>query len=286
MISQSQIEEYEANGFLAVPHVVNAGELRDLHSVIAANIERSRNITDNDAEFDLEPSHSAENPQVRRFKTPALYNDVFGNIMRSSKIIDIVEPLLGNNGVRYRNDKLNMKIAEVGSPVEWHQDICFYPHTNDDVLAVGIALDDCTLENGALQCIPGSHKKPVLDHHSDGYFAGAVDPDDPEFNLEDAVPLVVEAGSITVHHGRCLHGSAPNTSTKPRRLWLIEYTAADAWPLAGVPNYSDWQGYLIRGSDTTKMRVTDHDVRIPFPTPPTAGSIYEIQKQASKTVYR
>jgi len=34
-------------------------------------------------------------------------------------------------------DKLNMKIGGVGSPVEWHQDWAFYPHTNDDLLAVG-----------------------------------------------------------------------------------------------------------------------------------------------------
>ena len=36
-----------------------------------------------------------------------------------------------------------MKAPEYGSPVEWHQDWAFYPHTNDDLLAVGVMLDDC-----------------------------------------------------------------------------------------------------------------------------------------------
>ena len=36
----------------------------------------------------------------------------------------------------------------------------FYPHTNDDLLAVGVALDDCTLENGCLLMLPGSHRGP------------------------------------------------------------------------------------------------------------------------------
>lgn len=246
----------------------------------------SREKTENDSVFDLEPTHSFRKPQLRRLKTPALVNEEFNRIMKSDTLMDLIDPLLGNHGVRYRNDKLNLKIAEVGSPVEWHQDIAFYPQTNDDVLAVGVALDDCTLENGALQCIPGSHKSPVLNHHSNGYFAGAVDPEDPGFNLNEAVPLVVSAGSITIHHGRCLHGSAPNTSNNPRRLWLIEYTAADAWPLVGAPNYSDWQKQLVRGSEPAQMRVTDHDVRLPFPQPPSTGSIYEVQKQASQTIYR
>ena len=41
-----------------------------------------------------------------------------------------------------------MKSAQYGSPVEWHQDWAFYPHTNDDILAIGVMLDDMTLENG------------------------------------------------------------------------------------------------------------------------------------------
>ena len=286
MSSSDHLIEYNERGFLAIPNVFPISTIERLRAVVDEYVEMSREKTENDSVFDLEPTHSFQDPQMRRLKTPALVNEDFNRIMRSEILMDLIDPLLGNHGVRYRNDKLNMKIAEVGSPVEWHQDIAFYPQTNDDVLAVGVALDDCTLENGALQCIPGSHKRPVLNHHSNGYFAGAVDPKDPAFNLSAAVPLVVSAGSITIHHGRSLHGSAPNTSNKPRRLWLIEYTAADAWPLIAAPNYSDWQKQLVRGSEPAQIRVTDHDVRLPVPQPPSTGSIYEVQKQASQTIYR
>ena len=43
--------------------------------------------------------------------------------------------------------KINMKSAGFGSPVEWHQDWAFYPHTNQNVLAVGILLDDMNSDN-------------------------------------------------------------------------------------------------------------------------------------------
>ena len=61
---------------------------------------------------------------------------------------------------------MNMKPAGTGSPVEWHQDWAFYPHTNDDILAVGVVIDDMRLDNGCLMVVPGSHHDPVLDHHA------------------------------------------------------------------------------------------------------------------------
>ena len=83
---------------------------------------------------------------------------------------------MGPSGVRYQTGKLNMKAAGYGAAVEWHQDWAFYPHTNDDLLAIGIYLDDCGPDNGPLMVIPGSHRWPISDHHSEGVFCGAIDP--------------------------------------------------------------------------------------------------------------
>ena len=49
--------------------------------------------------------------------------------------------------------------------MEWHQDWAFYPHTNDDILAVGVMLDDTTVENGAMYVLLGTHKGPTFDRH-------------------------------------------------------------------------------------------------------------------------
>jgi hypothetical protein len=82
--------------------------------------------------------------------------------------------------------------------------------------------------------IPGSHKGPLLSHHKNGVFAGAIDPDDPDFHFDQAVTLTGKAGSMTVHHARTLHGSAPNKSDRPRCILFYEAAAADAWPLLGA----------------------------------------------------
>ena len=44
--------------------------------------------------------------------------------------------------VRLQTTKLNTKAPGGGAAVEWHQDWAFYPHTNDDLLAIGLMLED------------------------------------------------------------------------------------------------------------------------------------------------
>src|SRR5262249_50256284 len=152
-------------------------------------------------------------------------------------------------------------------PIEWHQDFAFYPHTNDDLLAVGVALDDCTLENGCKQMIPGSHRGPILDHHQEGVFVGAVDPLKEQLDLSSAVYTPVRAGGISLHHCRMLHASAPNTSSRPRRVLFIEFCAVDAWPVLGVPDLEAYDARILRGSPTRQFRVQEMDLRIPLPKP-------------------
>ncbi len=286
MLTADQITEYQERGFIGVENVLSAAVIGELRAETDRFVEKSRAVTESDSVFDLEPSHTPENPRLRRLKTPALVSSVFDRVMRSAALLDLVDPLLGHHGIRYRNDKLNLKIAEVGSPVEWHQDYSFYPHSNDDVLAIGVCLDDCTIENGCLQCIPGTQRLPVLNHHSGGAFSGAVAATDGDLDLSKAELLELPAGSVSVHHARTLHGSEPNTSNDPRRLWLIEFTAADAWPLMGVPDFEEFKRWLLRGEEPDQMRCSDHPVRIPLPKPATVGSIYEIQRQARETIYR
>ena len=58
--------------------------------------------------------------------------------------------------------------------------------------------------------IPGSHKGPVIDHNSQGFFCGAIDPIKSPLNYDNAVPLIGSAGTMTIHHVRAIHGSALN----------------------------------------------------------------------------
>ena len=283
MLTQTQIDFYHEQGYLGVENVLSPDEVAELRQVTEDFVEQSRQVTDHTAVFDLEPGHTAENPRLRRLKNPIEQHAVYDRTMRHPKILNIVSQLIGQ-GIRTNGNKLNMKYAQFGSPVEWHQDWAFYPHTNDDLLAVGIAIDPMTLENGCLLVVPGSHKGPVLSHHhSKGFFVGAVT--EPDFEPRDAVPILVDAGGISIHHVRTLHGSAPNTSPNPRRLLLYQYCANDAWPLVGFPGWEKFNENILQGEPTNVPRVTDVPVRIPLPNGEKGGSLYETQSMMEKRYY-
>lgn len=284
MLSPREIDFYRTNGYLTVEGILTDAEVEEGRRIVEAAVEASRAVTAHDAVFDLEPGHTSQRPRLRRLKDPVGYHPFFDRVMRSDRILDILTDLIGP-AIRFQGNKLNMKSPQFGSPVEWHQDFAFYPHTNDDLLAVGVALDDCTLENGCLMVIPGSHHGPILDHHQEGRFAGAIDPTRESVDLSRAVPVTVNAGGISIHHARLLHGSAPNRSTKPRRLFLIQYAAVDAWPLAGVPDFDAYNAKILRGESTSVARMIDLQVRLPVPGPERPGSIYEIQTVLKRTVF-
>ncbi len=286
LLSEDEVEFYHENGYLAVSQVLSQEEVEELRTTIDEFVEKSREITENDAVFDLEPSHSFQNPRLRRLKSPSQQHPVFEKIRRHDRILDIVSQLIGPD-IYTNGDKMNMKLPDVGSPVEWHQDWAFYPHTNDDILAVGITLDESTRKNGCLMVIPGSHKGPILDHHQDGHFVGAVTEHD--FDLGNAVPIELDPGDISIHHVRALHGSMPNTSGVARRLLLIQYGALDAWPLQSPPNWrTDPDAYnagVLRGQPNFQPRLTDVPVRLPLPPSKRGGSIYETQLELRASTF-
>src|SRR5215470_6851688 len=112
-----------------------------------------------------------------------------------------------------------------------------------------------------------------------------MDPELKTAGYEKAVPLTGEAGAMTIHHARLVHGSALNTSAKPRRLLLHEYAAADAWPLMGVANFDEFNGRMVLGRPTIEPRIVPAPVRMPLPPAPFQGSIYENQKAAAKRFF-
>jgi ectoine hydroxylase-related dioxygenase (phytanoyl-CoA dioxygenase family) len=221
---------------------------------------------------------------VRRIKTPHRFFADFEKLYRDPRVVGIVQRLLGPD-VRLHGSKINLKAPRYGSPVEWHQDWAFYPHTNDDLLAVGVMLDDCTLDNGPLLVVPGSHRGPTWDHHCGGCFCGAVDPAAIEAEIARAVPLTGAAGSMSFHHVRALHGSAQNVSDQPRALLLYEYAAADAWPLMGVVDFADFDARLVSGTAGIEPRLRPAPVRMPLPPALHQGSIYENQSDTSRRYF-
>jgi phytanoyl-CoA hydroxylase len=285
MISEQDVQAYKRDGVIMVPEILDASTLSQVRTVIAELVAGAVKTLEHTDVYDLEPGHTAENPRVRRIKTPHKVHALFNEIVRNPAVLDILKQLIGPN-LRLHGSKLNMKSAQYGSPVEWHQDWAFYPHTNDDVLAIGVLLDDCDLANGPMLVTPGTHTGEVWNHHGDdGCFAGLIDPDVVKTEIERAIPCTGRAGSMSFHHVRALHGSAMNTSDRSRNLLLYEVAAGDAWPLLGVKDFDEFNSRLLSGDPVVAPRMTNVPVRIPLPPAKRQGSIYETQSAAKKSYF-
>jgi ectoine hydroxylase-related dioxygenase (phytanoyl-CoA dioxygenase family) len=280
VLTRDQIDFYAENGWLTLERRIPIDAIEDLRAEIARFSEEARGMTESNDRLDLEASHSPDDPRVRRIKLPHTISDVVARLMLSDAVLAPVRDLIGPD-VRLHTTKLNMKSAGYGAAIGWHQDFAFYPHTNDDVLAVGVMIDDMAEENGPLMVFPGSHRGPIHDHHADGVFAGAMDLASNGYDLKDAAMLTGQAGTISIHHGRIVHGSATNTSTRDRRVLFIEAMAADAFPIMGgmtkFESIEEYDRRILCGKPTLVPRVTDIPVRIPQPQPSKNRSIYEIQ---------
>lgn len=286
-LSETQQENYRRDGYLVVRNAVPATLLQRMQETTRHLINVSREVSENNDIYDLDLGHGPDSARLNRIKMPHLVDQVFLDYLKSDALLGLLKPLLGNS-IRLHNSKLNTKAAQGGTPVEWHQDWAFYPHTNDDLLAVGVMLSDIGENDGPLQVIPGSHRLPAIPHTMNNVFCGAVDPSHPSLDLDAAVTLTGKAGDLSLHHVRTLHGSAPNQGTDPRLLLLYELGAADAWPIAGAQNvytgmdqqqlWQKFQDNLVCGSQPMTARLCDVPILMPLPPPPDATSIFKVQQ--------
>lgn len=288
ILTDAQITSYRETGYLVLERHLPNEILMSIRAEISRFEDEARGMTASNDRLDLEDSHTPEQPRLRRVKLPHKISAVAHELMYSGHILGPARDLIGPD-LRLHTTKLNMKSAGYGAAVEWHQDYAFYPHTNDDILAIGVIIDDMESENGPLMVYPGSHKGPVHDHHVNGVFAGAFIPEDVGLNPDDAVELKGPAGSVSIHHGRIIHGSALNTSDRSRRILFFEMMAADAFPIMG--SMTKWDGIedyntrMLCGEPTIEPRLKDIPIRIPQPQPDVPISIYEIQKGLKKRTF-
>ena len=110
------------------------------------------------------------------------------------------------------------------------------------------------------------------------FASGAIDPTlTTDLDYSKAVACTGKAGTCSFHHVRLVHGSAQNTSERPRNLLLYECAAADAWPLVNFKDLDELNSRMLCGEPTLEPRLEKVPVRMPLPPALAQGSIYENQ---------
>ena len=269
ILTQQQKDAFWRDGVLIIEDAVTSEQLSDLRSEFESWVEESRSHADDYGEtldgrarFDLQPGHSAEVPGLRRVQSPEEVSEIYADVMRNSRMVDVCAELIGPS-IRFHHGKVNSKLPGTATKVQFHQDFPFQPMTNDDLITCLLFVDEVTLENGPLEVVPGTHNGPIYSHWRNGKFTGAVADEVFEEHKDNIVKCTGKAGSACLMHASLLHGSAPNLSDQSRTLYIATYYAEDAIELS--PNHlpSTLTHELVRGEVSGRVRCSAYEMQLP-----------------------
>lgn len=278
-LNDEEREQYRREGYIVAESVFSAADLAPIENAIQELTDRALTEGPQCSYLELEPEAVDGRRVPRRIYSPYDQHEAFRKIASDARILHRIESLIGSS-FNLHHSKLNMKPARVGSPVEWHQDLAFFPHTNDDLVTTLIYLDEATVENGCLQVLPRQHSHYFNHALPDGTFSGMITEDIPSGRFGRPVPLPAPAGSVIFMHCVTPHSSLPNQSDRARRTFIFEYRAADAFPIYyGPQTMEDEKGVrTLCGKPARFARFGGPAPLMPNHTGPTP--IYDLQLQA------
>ena len=152
--------------------------------------------------------------------------EVWQRVAIHAPVLDVIRGVLGSDCLL---STMGTAVIDPGESTQRiHCDDGLYgikrPHKNL-VCNTMWALSDFTIDNGATQVLPGSHK---FDAYPDDHLAreklGQIDPTGADQDYE-TIQAVMPAGSICFVVGTCYHGGGANRSDQRRWALTINYCA-------------------------------------------------------------
>ena len=280
MFSPDQVDAFRRDGYTVQEGFLSEEEVADILAEVELICAGSTLVEHDETRMEMEPDQPQDGNRVRRLYEPCSHYPRFTEFSVSGKLLDCLEQLLGSN-ILFHYSKLNMKPAEIGSVVEWHQDLSYYPLTNRDSLAVLFYLDDTNEENGFLRLMPGRHRDGLLPHAGEPYFQGRIT---EAVDDSAAVGVSGKAGTAIFMHCMTPHGSATNCSRRPRCTLILSYRAADAYPIyvGEMTARTESLVRLVRGKPQSIARFTMSEFPVPRYKDGYVGSLYDLQGKSRK----
>lgn len=266
MLTETQLADWERDGFLVLPDFVEPASCDELRTHVMAEMAVADPTVDGGLTvFDTaDQSHARDEyflssgDVVRWFLEEGAVVDgklnrplplavnklghamhdldpVFDRFSRTLALaevaadIGLVDPLLLQSMYIFKQ-------PSIGGEVSCHCDHTFLWTEPQSVIGFWFAIEESTIDNGCLWVAPGHHRTPVRERfRRDGEGTTMDLLDTTPWPLDDLIPVEAAKGTLVVLHGTLPHRSAPNTSASSRHaytLHLIDGQAhypADNW---------------------------------------------------------
>lgn len=241
-LSASQLARFERHGFLIVEDVFDAGEverMRQAFERLESRASTLREVTMLDgSQFVVEPGEARV--RIHRVVWCGGAEPALSDFGRDERLVAMAAQLLGTDRMEQLINQAHFKFPGDEVAFSWHQDSIHRRYGTelwDDVngrgsfIETATAIDPMTPENGPLEFIPGSHLLGHIEHDPD---TRKLPPD--SYDPESAVTVQMSPGSVVLFGPYVIHGSQPNHSQMPRRLFLngFAYPGANRRQYPGV----------------------------------------------------
>jgi ectoine hydroxylase-related dioxygenase (phytanoyl-CoA dioxygenase family) len=231
-LTEQQVHDYRRDGYTLYHHQLFAPtQLEQLADIFEEHLaHKGSKLSD-----ELDTPH---------FRDPRLLE-----FLLSDEVLDLVEPITGPDIVLWSSHFI-CKDPYTGRATPWHEDSALWEgrvDNYDNIVAVWLALDRSTCENGCMRVIPGTH------HNGFSRYVAA-DPTTNTFGTQiakvdeaTAVDFALERGECSLHDSRIIHGARANTSPYRRCGYTMRYLPASTrvFPERN-PGHMIW---LARGQD-------------------------------------
>ncbi|XP_026748432.2 phytanoyl-CoA dioxygenase, peroxisomal-like [Galleria mellonella] len=248
-LTEEQKQFYKSNGYIILKNLISEKELDTISREYDEVFERKNreNIESSWVGKDAEDRKSDSPYTVKGLHNLQYHSAAFGKFLYNEGLLDALEDVMETKNIILHHTKAHLKPPDKGAAYPMHQDYHYFPYEKHSMVAAFIHLDAANPENGGLFVYPGSHKLgPQEDIGAKETLNNFHYVDQSKFPLEKATPVIAERGDIVIFSYLLIHGSSLNTSTRTRRMLLVQVASADDAPVGLQPSRPG-QGWLLRG---------------------------------------
>ena len=173
------------------------------------------------------------------------------------RLLDVMSALLGDDVMLLATHFFcKYPGAEEGKKfVAWHQDVTYWGLEPAEAHSAWIAIDSADCDNGCMQVVAGSHVSGAIVTHGKSTRDGnllSINQEIPDDLIDKSKVrhMELEAGQISVHHGKTYHCSNPNISDRRRCGLTVRYITPEVRPAAECK--MEHRPILLRGVDSYK----------------------------------